>query len=119
MLIHRVIPATRRTPHHLSNISSRPVTMDQAQSSTGSSMNLVIHHATQLCRLRKYAAKHLKGRRHHLQRIKLSMDPTQHLLTVPKSSRHPLSSKTKHSKCSSTSPICPEMIARLHFRIVQ
>src|SRR4051812_1187853 len=41
-------PATWRTFHHLCNISPRPMTMDQAQGSSRSSMNLVIHHTTEL-----------------------------------------------------------------------
>src|ERR1041385_3509567 len=61
VLIHRIIPTAWRTRHQLSKIHPWPMTMDQAQSSSGSSTNLVIHHSTQLGRLRKYAAKPLKG----------------------------------------------------------
>ena len=89
VLTHRVIPTTWRTLHHPSNISSWPMTMDQTQSSPSPSVNLVIHHTAQLRRLRKHTTECLKGRRNHLQRVELNMDPSQHPLTVPQSSWHP------------------------------
>src|ERR1041385_682111 len=119
VLIHRMIPTAWRTRHHLRKIHPRPMTMDQTQSSSGSSTNLMIHHSTQLGRLRKYATELLKGRRNHLQRIELSMDTTQYPLAVFESIRYPLNSETKQRKRSSTSPICPKGIARLHIRIIK
>src|ERR1041384_3183597 len=116
---HRLVLATRRPPYNFSKIYTRPVTMDQPQGRSSSSMNLMIHHATQFRRLRKEAAERLKLRRHSFQRIKLSMDTTQHPLAILQSSRHPLNSKTEQSKRPSTSPIRPKRIARPHFRIVQ
>src|ERR1041385_6210879 len=95
VLIHRILPTTWRTRHHLSKIHPRPMTMDQAQSSSGSSTNLMIHHSTQLGRLRKYATKPLQGRRNHLQWIELSMDTTQYPLAVAESFWYPLNSATK------------------------
>src|SRR3954463_12403079 len=82
-------------------------------------MNLMIYHTMQLCRLRKEAAKDLKRRRHHLQLVKLSMDPAQHPMIVSQSSRHPFNSNPKQGKRPSSSPIGPKGITRLHFKLLQ
>src|SRR3954463_15021587 len=46
VLIHRIIPIAWRTPPPPEQNPPRPMTMNQTQSSSGSSTNLMIHHST-------------------------------------------------------------------------
>ena len=98
LVIHQLVPAARRPPHNFIKIYTRPVTMDQAQSRPSPRPNLMIHYTTQLGRLSKEVAKHLKFIRHNLQGVELSMDTTQHPSAVLQSNRHPLNPKTQQSK---------------------
>src|SRR4051794_28897973 len=95
------------------------MTMDQRKSTAAPRMNLVIHHAAKLCRLGEHTTKRLKGRRNRPLRIKLREDTAKHPATVVKSSRHPLSPKLKNRERSSTCPIHPKGITRLHVWVVQ